>query len=257
VLREALGIVVTSVALAPALVAARLSDAATRGALGIPGALAALGIAEQPREVIALTGGHSSAVYELRFARATLVLKHALEAGSILARGARRCGPQPYPVDLSPAARTAREAAALDHLARAGVRAPRVIAVNAAAGMLLLEHVPGVPLPRASSPAGILAYRAALDAAHAAGLVLNDAHPGNALVDGGRIALIDLEFAERSSDPSRRAFDLAYAAAYFNAAERRVFLRDEHDLRVAAATRKLAAYAPLFAYEAARQRAAS
>jgi len=257
VLREALGIVATSVALAPALVAARFSDAATRGALGIPGALAALGIAERPCEVIALTGGHSNAVYELRFAHATLVLKHALETGSILARGARLCGPQPYPIDLSPAARTQREAVALDVLARAGVCAPRVIAVNAAAGMLLLEHVPGVPLPRVRSLHGIFAYRAALDAAHAAGLVLNDAHPGNALVDGGRIVLIDLEYAERSNDPDRRAFDLAFAAAYLTPAERRVFLRDEHDLRVAAATCRLARYAPMFAYEAARQRAAS
>ena len=257
-LREALGIVATSVALAPSLVAARLADAATRGALGIPGALAALGIAERPRDVIALTGGRSSAVYELRFARATLVLKHALEGGSVLARGARRCGPQPYPADLSPEARVAREAAALDRLAGAGVRAPRVIAANPAAAVLLLEHVAGVPLPAtlasSGAPTRIAAYRDALDAAHAAGLVLNDAHPGNALVEGDRIALIDLEFAELSTNADRRAFDLAYAASYLTAAERRVFLRDELDLRVAAAARRLAGFAPLFAYESARQR---
>ena len=54
--------------------------------------------------------------------------------------------------------------------------------------------------------------------------------------------------------PDRHAFDLAYAASYLTAAERRVFLRDELDLRVAAATRQLAGFAPLFAYEAARQR---
>ena len=259
-LREALGIVATSVALAPALVAAQLADAATRNALGIPGALAALGIAERPREVVRLTGGRSSAVYAVRFERASVVVKHALAGGSVLALGAKLCGPQPYPIDLSPAARIRREVAALGILAGAGIVAPRVIAANPAAGLMLLELVPGSPLPTTLAHAGaadrIRAYRRALDAAHAAGLVLNDAHPGNALVDGDRVALIDLEFAERSVDLDRRAFDLAYAAAYFTPAERAVFL-GEPDLRIAAAAKKLAGYARLFAYEAGLQRRAA
>lgn len=257
-LREALGIVATSVALAPALVAAQLSDAATRNALGIQGALAALGIAEQPRDVVRLTGGRSSAVYELRFAQTTLVLKHALAGGSVLALGAKLCGPQPYPIALSPSARVRREVAALGVLAGAGIVAPRVIAANPAAGLVLLEFLPGSPLPTTLARPGaadrIRAYRRALDAAHAAGLVLNDAHPGNALVDADRVALIDLEFAERSADPDRRAFDLAYAAAYFTPAERAVFL-GETDVRSAA--KRLAGYAPLFAYEAGQQRRAA
>lgn len=257
-LREALGIVATTVALAPALVAAQLSDTATRNALGIPGALAALGIAEQPREVVALTGGRSSAVHELRFAHGSLVLKHALAGGSVLALGAKLCGPQPYPTELSPSARVRREAVALEILAAAGIVAPRVIAANPAAGLLLLEFLPGSPLPttlaRPDATKRIRAYRRALDAAHLAGLVLNDAHPGNALVVGDQIALIDLEFAERSIDPARRAFDLAYAAAYFTPAERAVFLAGT-DVRAAAA--KLAGYAPLFAYEAGQQRRAA
>lgn len=249
-LREALGVVATSVALAPALLAAQVVDAF---ALGVPGALAALGIAEQPRSIVALAGGRSSAVYELQFARATVVLKHAMTGGSVLAFGARLCGPQPYPGDLSPVARVRREAAALEALARAGIPAPRVIAANPAAAVLLLEHVPGTPLSRAGGVEHVRAYRRALDAVHAAGWVLNDAHPGNALVDRGRVTLIDLEFAERSDDPDRHAFDLAYAAAFLGGRERDVFL-GEPDLRIARATRRLAGFAPLFSYEAARQK---
>jgi len=260
--REAARIAATSVALAPVLLAAKLADA-RRGARGIAGALAALGIAERPREVAALTGGRSSEVHRLGFATRTLVLKRALAGGSVLALGARWCGPQPYPVELSPAARTHREAAALGRLARAGVRAPRVVAVNAAAALLLLEYVDGEPLPatlaRPGAAARIAAYRRAIDAAHAAGLVFNDAHPGNALVVGEHVALIDLEFAERAAEvgdaAARRAFDLAYAAAYFTPSERRVFLgREASDARVVAAARQLAGYAPLFAYESARLR---
>jgi thiamine kinase-like enzyme len=92
--------------------------------------------------------------------------------------------------------------------------------------------------------------------------VLSDAHPGNALVIGDDIVLIDFEFAERAAlvaDPeARRAFDLAYAAAYLAPAERQVFLgRNAHDARVVAATQQLAGYAPLFAYESARLRRAA
>ena len=260
--REVAGIAMTSVMLAPALLAARLADA-RRGAQGIPGALRALGITERPRDVAALNGGRSSAVHRLEFATRTLVLKRALAGGSVLALGARLCGPQPYPVELSAAARTRREAAALDQLASAGVRAPRVVAVRPEAALLLMEHIDGEPLPatldRRGAAVRIAGYRRAIDAAHAAGLVLNDAHPGNALATAEGIALIDLEFAERAvevDDPDeRRAFDLAYAAAYFAPAERRVFLgRDARDGRVVAAARQLAGYAPLFAYESARQR---
>ena len=252
-LREALGVVATSMALAPAMFAAQLVDAF---ALGVPAALAALGIAEQPRSIVPLAGGRSSAVYELRFAQATVVLKHAMTGGSVLAFGARLCGPQPYPDELSPAARVRREAAALEGLARAGIPAPRVIAANPAAAVLLLEHVPGTPLSRVGGAEPVRAYRRALDAVHAAGWVLNDAHPGNALVHRERIALIDLEFAERSDDPDRHAFDLAYAAAFLHGREREIFLGGP-DLRVARATRRLAGFAPLFSYEAARQKRAA
>lgn len=252
-LREALGVVATSVALAPALLAAQVVDAF---ALGVPGALAALGIAEQPRAIRPLAGGRSSAVYELQFARGTAVLKHAMTGGSVLAFGARLCGPQPYPGELSPAARVRREAAALEGLARAGIRAPSVIAANPAAAVMLLEHVPGTPLSRLGGAPAIRAYRRALDAVHAAGWVLNDAHPGNALVANGEVALIDLEFAERSQDRDRHAFDLAYAAGFLRGDERAAFL-GEPDVRVARAIRRLAGFAPLFSYEAARQRRAA
>ena len=263
--REAVGIAATSVALAPALIAARLADA-VRSTAGIAGALAALGIAERPRAVTALRGGRSSAVYRVELAARSLVLKQALAGGSVLALGARLCGPQHYPAALSPAARTAREASALDELARAGVKAPRVVAVDAASAVLLLEYLDGEPLPatlgRPGAAARIAGYRRAIDAAHAAGLVLNDAHPGNALVVGDDIALIDLEFAERAAEvddaAARQGFDLAYAAAYFTPEERAIFLGSAaRDVRLAAATRKLAGYAPLFAYEAARQRRAA
>lgn len=251
--REALGVVAAGVALAPAMLAAQVVDAF---ALGVPGALAALGIAEQPRALRPLSGGRSSAVYELRFARGTAVLKHALIGGSVLAFGARLCGPQPYPEDLTPTARVEREAAALAGLARAGIPTPRLIAANPAAAVMLLERVPGTPLSRNAGTAQLRAYRRALDAVHAAGWVLNDAHPGNALGEGERIALIDLEFAEPSLDPDRHAFDLAYAASFLRGAERAAFL-GEPDLRVRRAIRRLAGFAPLFSYEAARQRRAA
>ena len=252
-LREALGVVATSVALAPALLAAQVVDAF---ALGVPGALAALGIAEQPRSIVALAGGRSSAVYELQFARETVVLKHAMTGGSVLAFGARLCGPQPYPGELSPVARVRREVAALQALARAGIPAPRVIAANPAAAVVLLEKVPGTPLSRCGGAEPVRAYRRVLDAVHAAGWVLNDAHPGNALVDEDRVTVIDLEFAERSTDLDRHAFDLAYAAAFLSGAEREIFL-GEPDLRVARASRRLAGFARLFSYEAARQKRAA
>jgi aminoglycoside phosphotransferase (APT) family kinase protein len=216
--------------------------------------------------VAALRGGRSSAVYRVELAAQTLVLKQALAGGSVLALGARLCGPQRYPAALSPAARTRREAAALTTLARAGVKVPRVVAVDAAAALLLIEYLDGESLPatlaRPGAAARIAGYRRAIDAAHAAGLVLNDAHPGNALVVGEDIALIDLEFAERASAvddvDGRRAFDLAYAGAYFAPEERAVFLGDAaSDVRVVAAARRLAGYAPLFAYEAARLRRAA
>jgi len=122
--------------------------------------------------------------------------------------------------------------------------------------VMLLEHVPGTPLSRIGGTAHVRAYRRALDAVHAAGWVLNDAHPGNVLVADDRLALIDLEFAERSVDPDRHAFDLAYAASFLRGAEREVFL-GEPDLRVSRAIRRLSGFAPLFAYEAARQRRAA
>ncbi|HEY0253405.1 MAG TPA: phosphotransferase, partial [Kofleriaceae bacterium] len=189
-------------------------------------------------------------------------------------------GPQPYPAALSPSARIAREVAALRTLHDAGILVPRVLAANPAAAVMLVEKLPGRSLVRVlatqvtvsnrskygsqrretTEPDGdgckfrlIRTYRTALDRVHAAGLVLNDAHPGNALVDGDDVALIDLEFAEPSRDPDRIAFDLAYAAQYFRRNERTVFLA-RTDLR--GLDRELSGYAPLFAYEANRLRAA-
>jgi hypothetical protein len=266
VLREAAGILATSVALAPAAIVAQFADAASRRVLratDMRAALEALGIAERPLAIERLLGGRSSAVYRLTLRRETVVLKCALAGGSLLAFGARLAGPQPYPADLSPAARIRREASALAILAAAGVRVPRVIAANPAARLVLLEHLDGEPLPatlgRPGAEQRIAGYARALQAAHAAGIVLGDAHPGNALVTAGGIALIDLEFAERGEDVddlrARRAFDLAYAAQFLTPAERRIFLAGADD-RVAVAAAMVRLRAPLFAYEMARQRAA-
>jgi hypothetical protein len=220
------------------------------------------------RSATRLGGGRSNAVWRVEVAGAasavdaagaaraalsipagTYVLKQALAAGSILALGARAFGPQPYPLALGTKARIAREASALCALRDAGVCVPRVYGVRGSS--LLLEHVPGEPLPRTLARPGaearIAAYARALRAVHAAGYLLNDAHPGNALVDGERVTLIDLEFAERCSLPERQAFDLAYAASYFTAAERRVF----------GAAPITGVYAPLFAYEREHQRRAA
>lgn len=252
-LREAIAIAAASIRLAPALVVAQVEDATTR-LLGIEHALAMLGIVEQPASVRTLTGGRSSLVWDVELASGPSVVKRALEAGTVLARGARIAGPQPYPAELSPPARITREVEALRALGAVGVRVPRVIAANPAAAVMQVERLAGVPLSRRLDSSSLVReYRRGLDRVHASGFVLNDAHPGNALVVAGRVALIDLEFAERSTDPARIAFDLAYAAQYLTPAERELFLAGTD---VSAIERELAGFAPLFAYEANRLRAA-
>lgn len=252
-LREAIAIAATSIRLAPALVKAHVEDASTR-LLGIEHALAMLGCVEIPASVRVLTGGRSSLVWDVELGSGHFVVKRALEAGTVLARGARIAGPQPYPAELSPSARITREVEAARALGAAGVRVPRVIAANPAAAVMQVERLAGAPLSRhLGAPSLVREYRRVLDLVHASGFVLNDAHPGNALVAGGELALIDLEFAERSTDPARIAFDLAYAAQYLTPAERAQFLAGTD---VAEIERELAGFAPLFAYEANRLRAA-
>jgi hypothetical protein len=259
-----LRIAAASALLAPAAIGTRLASAATRSRIEADCArseLVALGVFEQPLAIEALGGGRSNAVYKLRFATRTLVLKVALSEGTLLAFAARLVGPQPYARDVSAAARIAREARALDLLHAAGVRVPRVIAASPEAGLLLVEYVAGEPLPETLDRPGaanrIRAYAAALRAVHAAGIALADAHPGNALVGAdGSITLIDLEFAEPvAADQlaARAAFDIAYAAQYFTGAERRTFLSCT-GLDVAAELTRLADLGLLFAIERRRQR---
>jgi aminoglycoside phosphotransferase (APT) family kinase protein len=253
-------------ALAPAAAAAAVIGLAQRAWLErdrAAAALARLGVREVPRAIRRLGGGRSNAVYAIELAARTVVLKRALPAGTVLAFAARWVGPQPFARDVSAAARIAREAAALRRLAAADVRAPRVLAVDVDAGLLLVEHLHGTPLPRALGRETIAGYARAIRAAHRAGIVLSDGHPGNALaLASGEVALLDLELAELATDVAdphaRRAFDLAYAAAYFTPAERAAFLgADAHAPAVRAATAQLAPYAPLFAREAVRQRRAA
>ena len=252
-----------SLLLAPGMLGARIAGAFTRARLEADAATEALrelGITERLLSIEPLAGGRSNATYRLRFARRTLVLKCALASGTLLAMAARWVGPNPPCADLSPAARIAREARALTTLVAAGVHAPAVIAVSPRRGLLLVDHIDGESLPRTLARTGaaarIGAYARAIRAAHAAGVTLGDAHPGNAIVSRDGIALIDLEFAEHGDSPSRRAFDIAFAAAFFTGVEREIFIAacggvcDD-------AVASLAGYAPLFAYERQRQRRAS
>jgi hypothetical protein len=278
--------------LAPAAICAHLAGAATRAWLELGAAarcLAALGVAERPRALVRLGGGRSNAVYRVDLAGRSLVLKRALPAGTLLAFAARWVGPQPFARDVSATARIAREARALATLADAGVRVPRLVGADPQAGLLLVEHVAGEPLPRALARPGaaerITAYARAVRAVHAAGVTLTDGHPGNALVaPDGDITLIDLEFAEHAADlgpaafAERCAFDLAYAAAYLTPRERERFLAaaariapvvaattspgDPRIDPVVAATTSLrssriAELEPLFALERRRQRRAA
>ena len=55
----------------------------------------------------------------------------------------------------------------------------------------------------------------------------------------------------------RCAFDLAYAAQYFHAEERRVFLAAANTHEHAVAASRLAGFAPLFELERRRQRRAA
>jgi hypothetical protein len=262
-------IAIATLTLAPAMIAARLSDLRARARTEhdlAARALAILGIVDRPLSIERLGGGRSNAVFKLSFSERTLVLKQALSAGTLLAFAARWVGPQPYST-VSARARIAREAHALSALSAAGVRVPRVIAANAEAGLLLTEFVEGEPLPttlhlpRAASR--IRAYAAALRAAHGAGFALVDAHPGNALVTrDGTLTLIDLEFAEPA--PALGAqfraccqFDIAYAAQYFTPDERGMFLAaiGLEARRIDHVTMRLAPYAQLFARERRHQRA--
>jgi tRNA A-37 threonylcarbamoyl transferase component Bud32 len=270
--RRALQVAAVGALLAPLAAVTRLAGAVARNRLETDraaGALAQLGVHERPISIERLGGGRSNAVYRVRFATRTVVLKQALAEGTLLALAARWVGPQPYGA-VSASARIGREARALEVLHAAGVRVPRVLAANRDAGLLLVEHVAGEPLPGVIERAGagfaasrIRAYAAAVRAAHAAGVTLTDGHPGNALVDAaGNVTLIDLEFAETAAElgdefAARCAFDLAYAAQYFHAEERRVFLAAANTHEGAIAASRLAGFAPLFELERRRQRAVS
>ncbi len=257
--------------LAPLAAATRLAGAISCNRLEsdrAATALAQLGLHERAVAIDRLGGGRSNAVYRIRFATRTVVLKQALSEGTLLALAARWVGPQPYGA-VSASARIGREARALEVLHAAGVRVPRVVAANVDAGLILLEYIEGETLPcvlerarlagRAESAASrIRTYATAVRAAHAAGITLTDGHPGNTLVDAaGNVALIDLEFAETAADlgdgfAARCAFDLAYASQYFHADERRVFVAAAGASERAVAS--LAGFAPWFELERRRQR---
>ncbi len=269
--RSLLQVVAVGALLAPMAAATRLAGALSRSRLETnlaATALAHLGIHERPIAVERFGGGRSNAVYRIRFADRTLVLKQALSEGTLLALAARWVGPQPYGA-VSAAARIGREARALEILHAAGVRVPRVIATNVSAGLLLLEYLEGETLPATldrtrpdQAAARIRSYALAMRAAHAAGVALTDGHPGNALVDAaGTLALIDLEFAETVADlgdrfAARCAFDIAYASQYFHADERSLFLAavGGHQREIAEATARLVGFDLLFARERRRQR---
>lgn len=258
--------------LVPIAAMTRLAGAVARNRLEADRAataLAQLGIHERPVVVERLGGGRSNAVYRIRFATRTVVLKQALSEGTLLALAARWVGPQPYGA-VSASARIGRETRALELLHAAGVRVPRVLASNIEAGLMLVEHVDGESLPvvleraRATGRADLAAsrlhaYAAAIRAAHAAGIALTDGHPGNALVDAaGNVTLIDLEFAETAGDLGREfaarcAFDVAYASQYFHADERAIFVAAAR-IDIEVGSRLLAGFAPLFELERRRQR---
>jgi len=240
-------VVLASVVLAPFALAARARSVVSRRWLERDDAarcLWSLGIDEAPLALTPLGGGRSNAVYRVELPSRTLVLKRALAMGTVLAVGARLAGPQPYARDVSSGARTAREARALASLAAAGIRVPKLVAAAPHAGLLVMEHIDGVPLPSTLGQPGardrIAAYAHLLAAVHAAGIALADAHPGNVLVTpSGELVLVDLEFAEPLADlgdrefAARCRFDRAYAAAYFTPDERPWFGDVDADPRIA------------------------
>lgn len=263
--RALAGIALAGAGLAPATALAWLVGAARARAREVGPLLAALGMRDPVRAITPLGGGRSNAVWRVRLADHTIILKRALPMGTVLALGARIAGPQPFAPDVRAAARIAREARALRVLHAAGVRVPRVLAADAERGALLMTDLAGEPLPRAlARPDGarwLAAYAAAIRAAHAAGVVLTDGHAGNALAcPDGSVALLDLEFAELATDlgpafDARRGFDIAYAAMYVAPAERAAFLAAVGDAPgLADAQTQVARFAPLFERERARQR---
>lgn len=97
---------------------------------------------------------------------------------------------------------------------------PRCLAVDPAHGLIALEWVDGIHAavglrkPGARDLARDIG--ALLRRVHALGVTLADGHPGNMLISRAtrQLVLFDLEFAEcTGSTPTRRGFDVAYAAA--------------------------------------------
>ncbi len=194
-----------------------------------------------------------------------LVLKHALRFGTFLGWAAREFGAmREYPRALGRTARHAREAAALDQLARAGLPAPHCLGRDDL--VLALEWIDGTDLARELARRPELAGELGrlLARMHAHGLAMGDANPRNFAVTAAGIVPFDLEVSHAAASSAQKGFDLAWAAA---------FLPDEHarmrffaaygrrdaalDAGISAARAHLARYQPLVTLFARRWREAA
>lgn len=258
-----------TIAAAPAYIAARWMSRSRRRwlatAAGARNALARLGWnASNAIQVEPLGCGLSNAVVSIVVGDERFVLKAAMPVGTVLAYGARAFGPMPYAEDVSCEARCRRELTALTRLRAAGVAVPHVVAADPEAGLLLLDYIDGEPLIAAAAGTDATAELGrAVAAAHRAGVVLTDCHPGNALwTPDRRAVLLDLEFAQTRDQIGdefeiRCGFDIAYASAFLQGPARAAFLAETcpSTSRTAFenARRELEIYAPLFARERQRQ----
>lgn len=234
-----------ALALSPALGATYVQALIVRRQLGdartVAAALRTLAIEDLARdrtiEASVLGSGKSNAVVAVRLVERAaqgasaganarrLVLKRALPFGTLMAWGARHFGANyVYAAATSGAARIGREARALRFLAAHGVAVPRVLAADPARELIALEWIDGRPAATAlHEPGGAALARrigALVRRVHDLGVTLGDGHPGNMMLeqtaaagDAERLVMFDLEFAEcDKATPTRRGFDLAYAA---------------------------------------------
>jgi tRNA A-37 threonylcarbamoyl transferase component Bud32 len=131
-----------------------------------------------------------------------------------------------------------REWRALAALHRIGAPVPEPLALGDSANgdrLLAMAWVPGVPLLaalRAAAPRArrelLVALGREIERIHASGWAHGDLHPGNVLVDGGRIVLLDWQRAQPRARRVTRAHDLArleHALAPFVARTDRIRLR--------------------------------
>ncbi len=100
-------------------------------------------------------------------------------------------------------------------LLRGVVNTPRILSAHLweRGALIVKEYIPGIPVLDSRDPGAWRMAGKALADIHIRGYALGDANPGNFIVSGSSITLVDLEQA-RPSDPASIAWDIITVIAY-------------------------------------------